>query len=132
MLLKSTLGTTQLCSIINNVSTTRYARNLIGDVPDYPHVMRDGRKQIRFTLAVRDSYGAGARTSANGRHMPKASWQAHRDVMRCIFDQDPDAVLKTALATYHGRADFERKFEETGDRNVGSMMEPAKLRDTAV
>lgn len=132
MLLKSTLGTTDLCRIINMMSAVHYDGNVIGSVPDYPHIMRDGRKSIRFTLAVRSSFGIGARTSASGRHMPKASWQAHRDVMQAIFDQDPNAVLVTALATYNGRDDFETKFEATGERNCGSMMHPARLRDTAV
>lgn len=126
------IGSYVLQGIVSRVSEARYGGNLI--LEQYRHIGcdRQGRDKLLFTLAVRDSHGPGARRSASGRHMPKASWQAHRDVMRELFATDPNAFLHTALADYHGRKDFEAKFEETGERNVGSMMQPARMRDMAV
>lgn len=118
--------------LVDKVSETYYDGNLQLEQAQTRGTDRKGRDKTLFTLCVRDSRGPGARRSASGRHMPKASWEAHRDVMRAIFAFDPCAFLHTALADYDGKADFERKFEATGDRNVGSMMNPVSFRDTTV
>lgn len=132
MLLTSKLNYYDVGEIISQVSHDYYQGNLCGTGWKGDLVRRDGRVETRFTLAVENSFGPGARTSASGRHMPKASWQAHAKVMAAIFDRDPDAILKTVLATYKGAADFHSKYRATGDHNVGSRMEPRAIRDTSV
>ena len=131
MLLKSKLSTFAVEAIVAAVSHQRYAGNLTCETR-FEGSTKDGRHKVRFTLATQDSFGPGSRTSASGRHMPKASWHAHRDVMRAIFNADPRAFLHTALADYHGLAEFEAKFEATGDKNVGSMMNPVSMRETSL
>lgn len=131
MLLRSQIDMAELRRIIDKVSRETTGGNLLHE-SRFERMGRDRSIVIRFTLQVADSFGKGARTAASGRHMPKASWQAHRDVMRAIFASDPDATLQTALATYKGRDDFERRFEATGDQNCGSQMQPRRLRDCAV
>ena len=132
MLLKSKLlGAGHVATIVTKVSARCYGLNLGCQVRD-DGIGRDGVMKVRFTLDVASSFAPGARTSASGRHMPKASWQAHRDVISAIFDADPEAVLQTALATYKGRDDFLARFEATGDTNCGSQMHPVAIRDTAV
>lgn len=131
MLLKSTLSATDVERLVDTISRARYAGNLTCSARDDGHT-RQGLPKVRFTLAVADSFGPGARTAASGRHMPKASWQAHYAVMGALYDADPQAVLQTALTTYRDRDHFLRSAEATGDRNVGSRMEPHALRDTAV
>lgn len=42
-------------------------------------------------------------------------WHGHRDYLRALFQLVPDAEVKTAMATYRGRADFEAKYQETGE-----------------
>src|SRR5437868_14855302 len=56
-------------------------------------------RRVRFTIETRDAYKHGSRTAACGRHMRKASWEAHRDVMRAILTLDPRATIKAGLAT---------------------------------
>lgn len=131
MLLKSTLGIGDVERLVMSISQNEYRGNLTCELRD-DGATRDNRRKVRFTLAVADSFGSGARTAASGRHMPKASWQAHYTVMRAVFDADPQATLQTALITYTGRAHFLRTAASTGDRNVGSQMEPRRLRDTMV
>jgi hypothetical protein len=89
-------------------------------------------RRVRFTIETRDAYKRGSRTSASGRHMRKASWEAHRDVMRALFQHDSHATIKTALATYRGAADFEAKFPSTGRKNIGSMMQPKTMPECSV
>lgn len=89
-------------------------------------------RRVRFTLETRDAWACGSRTSANGRHMRKASWEAHRDVMLALFDLDPHATVRTALAVYRGREDFDRKFEATGETRCGGFDKPVAIRDTTV
>lgn len=88
--------------------------------------------RVRFTLETKDAWARGSRTAASGRHMRKASWEAHRDVLQALFDLDPDATIRTALATYRGREDFKRQFPTTAHKNVGSVMQPVTFRSTTV
>lgn len=96
------------------------------------HTRRDGRMVYRFTLETRDAWAYGSRTAGSGRHMRKASWQAHRDAMRLIYSVDRDAVLLAGRVTYKGLRDFDEKFPATADWNVGSQMHPVRIEDTAV
>jgi hypothetical protein len=49
------------------------------------------------------------------RRIASACWHAHRDFMREVFTINPSAKIKTALATYDGKRDFERKFPRTAE-----------------
>lgn len=81
-------------------------------------------KGLRFTITVKDSKNVGAKRGVSGRRISAACWHAHRDLMRNIFKANPDARLKTMLADYKGKQDFENKFQETGYVNVGSYFNP--------
>lgn len=48
-----------------------------------------------------------------GRRLPYVTWEGHREFMRVIFRDHPEARIKTALADYHGRAEFWAKHPET-------------------
>lgn len=111
---------------VAEVSAAHYAGNITFDL-----TWERGRR-VRFTLGALDAWAAGSRVAASGRHMRKASWEAHRDVMRALFDVDVNAVIKTAIATYRGRADFEAKHPETARHNVGSLMAPRSIKDCSV
>lgn len=89
-------------------------------------------RRVRFTIETRDAWKRGSRMAASGRHMRKASWEAHYDVMAAIFKHDPEATIRTAFATYSGKADFERKAPGTADHNVGSMCEPRTIAQCTV
>jgi len=89
-------------------------------------------RRVRFTIETRDAWKHGSRTSARGRHMRKASWQAHYDVMQALFRFDRYAVIKTAFATYRGIADFEAKAPATAEQNVGSRMEPTTIAECSI
>lgn len=90
------------------------------------------KRRVRFTIETKDAWAHGSRTSASGRHMRKASWEAHRDVMRAIFALDGAATIKATLATYCGFEDFEAKYLATGNKNVGSMMELRTMRECSI
>ena len=47
------------------------------------------------------------------RRVAAVCWHGHRDFMRAVFDINPDARLKSALADYRGRDDFERHYQST-------------------
>jgi hypothetical protein len=114
----------QLKTIVNNISYGAYDGNVIFNrdpdtIGNFHH----------FTLRVKDSSGPGARQSARGRKTVSACWHVHRDIMRAIFGAFPDAILVSALARYDGKAGFLADFAETGNINVGSMLEPRRMRD---
>lgn len=92
----------------------------------------DGPRRVRFTLKTRSSHAYGSRRSASGRAMPKASWEAHRDIMRLILTRDPTATIKASLATYRGLDDFEANFPATAHHNIGSMFHPCYMPDCSI
>jgi|SRR5215831_2313280 len=49
----------------------------------------------------------------HGKRLPYVTWEGHREFMRIIFRDYPEARIKTAIADYRGRADFWQKHPET-------------------
>lgn len=111
--------------IVRVVSDLAYDGNVI--VHDDTHTIN--AKGDRFTgrLRVSDSRGVGARTSWSGRRTPSACWHAYRDVLRAAFTLYPNARIRTALSVYRGLEGFESAYPETGNRNIGSQMNPAYM-----
>lgn len=89
-------------------------------------------KRMRFVLRAHNSREHGARLSASGRHTPSVSWEAHRDFMRAVFEQDANARIETGLAIYRGSDDFEAKYLATGHKNIGSQMHPCTMRECSL
>lgn len=58
-----------------------------------------------------------------------ACWHAFRDFMRALLELKPEAVIKSAAATYRGSEGFEENYRETGWRNIGSQMYPLHHAD---
>jgi hypothetical protein len=87
-------------------------------------ITKDGNA-LRFRLKVdptkpRDENGmlpfqARGRSwgDRRGRRLPSVTWEGHREFMRILFRDHPDARLKSAIADYKGRADFWAKHPET-------------------
>lgn len=69
---------------------------------------------------------------SSGRRVFAVCWHGHRDFMRAIFEHDPNARIKSYVADYKGRDDFERNFGQTGFHNIGSMMYPMFMKDACV
>lgn len=58
----------------------------------------------------------------NGRRIAAVCWHGHRDLMRLLFERHPGARLKSALADYRGREDFEAKYLGTrGSTNAWNV-----------
>lgn len=89
-------------------------------------------RRVRFTIQTRDPDAKGSRRSAGGRRMRKASWEAHRDVMRALLKADKDATIRTGFATYRGLVNFEETHAATAHRNVGSQADPVTIRECSV
>src|SRR5215216_3253449 len=87
-----------------------------------------GRQELRFVLKpqtgsdvyrlVRESFGG------NPRRCWAVDWHGHWAFMEAVFQVDPDATFKTAIATYEGREGFYANAPATGSRNIGSWMQP--------
>jgi len=95
--------------IVDHVSIDHYGGNVRIDQ------LREEGKRVRtvsFVLRTNDTRGKGSRRTRL-RRTTSGCWHAHRDVMAAIFAQNPDARIKTMLADYRGKADFEAKFPET-------------------
>lgn len=111
--------------ITDRVSAEKYSGNVI--VHQDAHPLSGNRFQGR--LWVQSSRGPGARTSWSGRRTPAACWHAYRDVLMAVFQEYPDARVRTGLANYRGRDGFLRDYPATGERNIGSRLQPAYMPD---
>lgn len=128
MLLKVPLNDAWMAYTLANwaterVSANHFDGNLRCDVTGTPSPTRN-YSMVRFVIRANSSRGPGARRTCLGHRSVAATWEAHRLVMREIFDKCPDAILVTAMATYRGKADFEQNHGVTYDHNAGSMMHP--------
>ena len=83
---------------------------------------------LHFTLSVNDSSAIGGRISHSGRRVAALCWHGHRDVMRIIFEEHPEALLITAFARYEGLEGFMENYPDTGDRNIGSYHQPMAMQ----
>lgn len=100
----------------------------------------DGRG-IRFTLGLKSElfYRRGrsiierppyTRTNRNHtRTVSAVCWHGHRDFMRRVYIFAPDTIFVTGIARWEDAAHFELNFEASGDRNIGSQVEPCAYRD---
>ncbi len=81
----------------------------------------------RFSVStrVRDTSGKGSRRAASGRKTMSLCWHGHRDLYRAIFSMNESARIKTMLANYKGKENFEETYPETKNINVGSVFMPA-------
>lgn len=86
-----------------------------------------GRRKIVNGAPVRAPY---QRRKVSGPGMVHAvCWHGFRDWFRAVYAQCPDAIFRTAYATYRGVAGFESTFPDTAYRNIGSRMEPCNASD---
>jgi len=84
-------------------------------------------RSSRGRVVTLDSHGQGSRRSWSGRHGKWACWHAYRDVMLALFEVNPDATIRTSLATYKGRQGFLDTYPGTAYHNIGSMVAPAYM-----
>lgn len=69
------------------------------------------------------------RVSHHGRRVNAVCWHGFRDFFRTLFEYSPNAVIKTALATYDGPEGFEAVYPTTAEQNIGSRFEPLAIAD---
>ena len=117
-------------SIVRSVSAHEYGGNVVVESIADKSSSRTPRCSVK--IGTLDSRAHGSRTTASGRHGRYASWQAFRDILAAIFDQNPAATVRTGIATYKGRDGFEQTFPGTYYRNAGSLYSPAFFGDLSV
>lgn len=95
------------------------------------HPLNKKGTRYRVWPGVKSSRRPGSRVSpehpiihSKPRRIASACWHAHRDLFYAIFDINPNAVIKTALADYNGLEDFERKFPGTAHGHDGPFGYP--------
>ena len=93
---------------------------------DLKNLRRQGNG-FAFTLALTGE--RWRRRSHTGRRIAAVCWHGHRAFMEVMFSLAPNARLKSTVVTYGGRTDFWANHDATGDRNIGSMMQPLAYRD---
>ena len=93
---------------------------------DLKNLRRQGNG-FAFTLALTGE--RWRRRGHDGRRIASVCWHGHRTFMEAMFNLAPNARLKSMVVTYEGRTDFWANHDATGNRNVGSMMQPLAYRD---
>ena len=84
-----------------------------------PEVVGVRVKRIKSRLSVKSSKETGGRRGVSGKRVHAACWHAHRDFMVALFGLNPDVEIKSAMATYKGKDDFEVKHHNTNFQNIG-------------
>ena len=86
------------------------------------------KKGTGWQLTLRPAGSRYYRRGNDGRRIWAVCWHGHRDFFRALFEKAPDAKVRTTVANYDGREDFEQTYWMTGNRNIGSIIEPLPLR----
>jgi len=84
---------------------------------------------FNMTLRVRDSKGRFHRRGYSGRRLTAACYHGHYAFMESLFDLEPEAVIRSAMATYDGQEQFYNTAGNAGYRNIGSQMTPLCYED---
>jgi len=77
------------------------------------------------TKYQRESVGYGSA----GRRVNAVCWHGFRDYFRAVFAQESTAVFRTALDTWRGSEDFEKRFPESGSKQIGPPIAPVLIVD---
>src|SRR5690606_19018612 len=85
-------------------------------------VRQTNRKGTAWQLTLRPAGDRYYRRGHSGRRIWAVCWHGHRDFFRALFERAPNAKVRTVVASYDGREDFERTHSITGDRNIGSII----------
>ena len=114
----------QVIDIVERLSRDLYDGNIV--IRESHDRSTSVTRHATFTIRTRDSRGPGSRRSWSGRRLPAACWHAHWHLMDYIFTAYPEAVVRTAMATY--TADTWRdRAEDTRETNIGSQFAPAYM-----
>lgn len=108
----------QLCEAIKAVNTEH------GYQLSFNRIEQSTKNRVLFTLKT-PSKVKGARTSATGRNLPKASWHAHGHFFDMLFTINPSAFVDTMGKRIAVGFDWE-------DRNVGSHYQPVYMSETSI
>lgn len=125
MNISTDLSHDELSAIMTRVSDDHYGGYLTFELEDLHGVRRN---RFRFKMGA-TSGKPGSRNSASGRRGPWACWDSFRDVLAGIYIADPNALIRTGMATYKGAQDFLDKYLDTAKRNVGSRWAPVSFND---
>ena len=90
---------------------------------------RGGGKTFRVKVNLGADREKFRKHSPDGRRVNAVCWHGFRDFFRALFAVTPDAIAKTALATYDGADGFEATYPTTAFVNVGSHYCPAYACD---
>lgn len=122
------VGVENARKVLIDVGDTRYARNLYVKAESNQDTRNGPRCTI--TLGVHSSRAKGARRAGSGRRACAACWHAHYDVMRAMFDINPDARITTGYIgkiVYNGLSDFLLSAPNTAYIDIGSFIHSAPI-----
>lgn len=72
----------------------------------------------------------GQRRSASAfsaRRINAVCWHGYRDALIELFNINPNAKVRTAMAKYLGRESFYREYPKTGYQNIGAPIAPVTM-----
>lgn len=91
--------------------------------------MKTNPRSFDFTIRMRHADAYGAAVTRKGHRSSYACWHAHRDLMMVMFGRHHSLKLVSGIIRYDGFGDFMESYAATGERNIGSMMEPVRAAD---
>ncbi len=101
---------------------------------EYRDVSSTRTPRVRFTLALNGEKYRRLNHRLQ-RKVGAVCWHGHRDFFRALFEANPRAVVDISGRFNNGQhirytaETFESTYQETGNRNIGSIMEPCRFSD---
>lgn len=108
---------------VNSAPTdANYRTATAKDGRTYPVRYADERGDAPYQRESASMFSGGRRVSA-------VCWHGFRDFFRAVYASTPGVVFVTGLDTWRGSEDFEKRFPESGHKNIGSQMAPVSIVD---
>ena len=91
----------------------------------------DGPRKVghRFRFTLRLQGERYQRRGYTGRRIAAVCWHGHYAFMAALFERVPSARIVSMAARYDGKDEFAAFADRTGDRNIGSQVQPLAYRD---
>jgi hypothetical protein len=114
--------------IVAEVSADRYQGNVI-----VKKCEPTSGNSCTLTLRTIDARAHGSRMSWSGRYCPIASWEAHWDVFRALFDAGATRISGgMQWRVSYTQANFDDEYPKTAYVNIGSQICPVTMPELTI
>jgi hypothetical protein len=111
--------------IVSIVSKRDYESNIILEYEPKQLSKRTNCYQVKLRCISAKQIGSRY-NAGQSRRLISCSWEVFRDVIQEMFNSGANRV-QTAFVDYRSAEDFQKKYRDTANHRIGSMVQPTTI-----